>query len=86
MIEVKELLNKYVENSTSYEELEERYNPLLQILGKLSTVQQIMTDVFNETQKLADGYGVKELRCKIENTLVWLNDYEEAKITNLLEE
>ena len=81
MIEIKELLKKYGESCTTREELTKKANPLLQVLGKLSTAQSLMNEILNESMSLPDNYGVKELRCKIENTLVWLNDYENDKLT-----
>jgi len=79
MIEAKELLKKYAEGCATEEELTKKINPLLQVLGKLSTAQELLTDILNKSMSLPDGYGVKELRCKLENTLVWLNDYEQDK-------
>lgn len=84
MIQLKELLNVYKEGCTSTEQYRTRVTPLMETLSYLATAEEMLNNALSVSMSLPDRYGIRELREKIDNALVWLEDYKNDNIDGVL--
>lgn len=83
-MDIKGLLEQYRKLSTNTEDFKNKIMPLNELVSRLSVVNDIMLKCRNTTLSLPNDYGVKELRDKIEDTLIWLKDFDYNNIQEVL--
>ena len=76
MLDYKGILNHYREGVKSADEYRERILPFVKFLSYIDTGREQLEYALAEANKLPDGYGLKELKEKIEEMKIFMDDYE----------
>lgn len=82
MLDYKGILNHYREGIKSAEEYRERILPFVKFLSYIDTGREQLEYALTEARKLPDEYGLKELKEKIEEMKIFMDDYEHDAVVD----